>query len=106
MSNETLMENTIAGGQAECGEKSDAESESGDVSPFVLTPISFRSLVGHDDEVNACCFSPDWTKLVSGGDDCVVKVWDTRSGQPVHTLTSHKGRSGARYGRLSDDFEL
>lgn len=70
---------------------SGSESDNEDVSPIILTPISFRSLVGHDDEVNTCCFSPDWRKLVSGGDDCLVKVWSTRTGQPLHTLTKHKG---------------
>lgn len=72
-------------------EECDSESEDVDVSPFLLTPISFRSLIGHDDEVNTCCFSPDWTRLVSGGDDWVVKMWDTATGKPVYTLTSHKG---------------
>ena len=93
MSHETLTESSIAGELTEYREESESESDDGDISPFVLTPISFRSLVGHDDEVNTCCFSPDWTRLVSGGDDCVVKVWDTQSGQPVHTLTRHKGRN-------------
>lgn len=65
--------------------------DSEDVSPILLTPISFRSLVGHQDEVNTCCFSPDWSRLVSGGDDWLVKVWDTRSGKPVHSLANHKG---------------
>jgi WD40 repeat protein len=101
MSHETVMETVNGFSVAELTkdkEESDSESEDGDVSPFVLTPISFRSLVGHDDEVNACCFSPDWTRLVSGGDDWVVKVWDTHSGQPVYTLTSHKGEG--RDGRV------
>ena len=65
--------------------------DSDEVSALQLTPISFRSLVGHQDEVNTCCFSPDWSKLVSGGDDWLVKVWDTKSAEPLHTLTEHKG---------------
>lgn len=88
---QTLMENESSGELREANEECHSESDSGDISPFVLAPISFRSLVGHDDEVNACCFNPDWTRLVSGGDDWVVKVWDTLSGNPVHTLKSHKG---------------
>lgn len=77
---------------------SGSESDGSDVSPIVLTPINFRSLVGHKDEVNTCCFSPDWCKLVSGGDDCLVKVWDTQSGTPLHTLLHHKGMKSTHQG--------
>jgi WD40 repeat protein len=93
MSLEVSKKNVPEAKRVDEKEEIDTESEDGDVSPFVLTPISFRSLVGHDDEVNACCFSPDWSRLISGGDDWAVKVWDTSSGQPVYTLTSHKGEN-------------
>ena len=92
--NESFMKNVSEVTVVEEKDEIDSESEDSDVSPFVLTPISFRSLVGHDDEVNACCFSPNWTRLISGGDDCVVKVWDTSSGQPVFTLRNHTGTIG------------
>ena len=93
MSRESVLENISSAQFAEEGEDVDSESDDSDVSPFVLAPISFRSLVGHDDEVNTCSFSPDWRRLISGGDDCIVKVWNTRTGQPVFTLTSHKGEN-------------
>ena len=94
MSVETLMKDVNETKIVKEREGIDSGSEESEVSPFILTPISFRSLVGHDDEVNTCCFSPNWSRLISGGDDCVVKVWDTSSGQPVYTLTRHTGEIG------------
>ncbi|CAH3037389.1 unnamed protein product [Pocillopora meandrina] len=66
-------------------------NESGFVSPAELTKINFRSLIGHKDEVNTCAFSSDWSKIVTGGDDMLVKLWDTKTGKVLFTLDSHEG---------------
>jgi WD40 repeat protein len=36
-------------------------------------------------------WSPDGSKLVAGGDDHSVHVWDTDSGRKLHVLREHKG---------------
>jgi WD40 repeat protein len=36
-------------------------------------------------------WSPDGTRLLSGGGDGSVRVWDAVSGEPVHQLTGHSG---------------
>ncbi|QDT39372.1 WD domain, G-beta repeat [Stratiformator vulcanicus] len=35
------------------------------------------------------CFSPDGKRIVSGGGDWTLKVWDAESGQETLTLTGH-----------------
>ncbi|KAK3700235.1 hypothetical protein QZH41_014405, partial [Actinostola sp. cb2023] len=41
--------------------------------------------------VNTCAFSPDWSKVVTGGDDHLVKLWDSKTGKVLFTLEDHKG---------------
>lgn len=55
----------------------------GDRSMYIYD-IETKSVVlgvrGHDDDVNAVCFADQSSNvLFSGGDDCVIKVWDRRS---------------------------
>lgn len=38
-------------------------------------------LPGHHDRINAVAFSPDGSWLVSGGDDCTVRVWNVLTGR-------------------------
>ena len=48
-------------------------------------------LSGHIGGVNSVALSADGKKVVSGSDDNTVKIWDTDSGEVIHTL------SGDRY---------
>ncbi len=38
-------------------------------------------LPGHHDRINSVAFSPDGSWLVSGGDDCTVRVWNVLTGR-------------------------
>jgi WD40 repeat protein len=42
-----------------------------------------RRLVGHEKGVFAVAFTPDGKRLVSGGFDTVIKVWDAETGREV-----------------------
>jgi WD40 repeat protein len=47
------------------------------------------SLRGHADTVWAVAISPDGSRIASGGQDSIVKVWDSRSGRARLTLAGH-----------------
>jgi WD40 repeat protein len=53
-----------------------------------VEPITCR---GHTGLVTSLAFSPDGKRLVSGGEDEVVKLWDTGTGQEALTLPGHTG---------------
>jgi WD40 repeat protein len=38
-------------------------------------------LAGHQDRIGAICFSPDGSWLVSGADDCTIRVWNVLTGR-------------------------
>ena len=50
------------------------------------------AFVGHTAAVTDLALTPDGATLVTGGDDCSVRVWDARSGRQLHCAGSwHKG---------------
>src|SRR5262249_7931283 len=49
---------------------------------------------GHTDEVATLAFSPDGRRLVSGGKDSTIKVWDLTRGHEVRVLTPLSRISG------------
>jgi WD40 repeat protein len=52
-----------------------------------------QPLTGHAGVVRSVAFSPDGTRIVSGGGDNTVRVWDADTRQPVGApLTGHTDR--------------
>jgi WD40 repeat protein len=43
----------------------------------------------HRKIARAFCYSPDGNRIVTGGDDSCVRLWDTKSGNLMLTLTDH-----------------
>jgi len=57
--------------------------------PWAPTPGVHSSFQGHRFGVCSVAFSPDGTVLVTGSADSMVKLWSTRDGQCMQTLTGH-----------------
>ena len=51
-----------------------------------------RRLVGHTARVVKVAFSPDGSRLASGADDRIARVWETAEWKEVHTLKEHPDR--------------
>jgi len=45
-----------------------------------------KILIGHYDEVHAAAFSSDSEKVVSGGYDKTIKIWEVHSGRAIRTI--------------------
>ena len=46
------------------------------------------TLCGHTDNINSLKW--DWTKIVSGGQDCTVRIWDINSGICLKSADIHE----------------
>ncbi|KAJ3127712.1 POC1 centriolar protein A [Nowakowskiella sp. JEL0407] len=47
------------------------------------------TLEGHSVTVKAVAISPDGDRIVSGSDDQMVKIWDSKTGKEIRTLQGH-----------------
>jgi hypothetical protein len=56
-----------------------------------LLDSNHRTLHGHTGYVFGVAFSPDGERIVSGGEDNALKLWDAQTGQEVMTLKGHTG---------------
>jgi WD40 repeat protein/serine/threonine protein kinase len=56
---------------------------------YTLFNQNQRTLRGHTGPVHSVAFSPDGKRLVSGGYDGTVKVWDAQTGQETLSLKGH-----------------
>ena len=50
------------------------------------------TLRGHSGPVNSLAFSPDGSRLASGSDDNLVRLWNTTLGRPIADLEGHSNR--------------
>lgn len=53
--------------------------------------LLLQTLVGHDGAVITCACSPNGSTFLSGGEDGTLRLWDSRTGQPIWTLAGHAG---------------
>jgi RNA polymerase sigma factor (sigma-70 family) len=59
------------------------------------TPTGWKghaTLTGHQGAVRALRFTPDGSRLVSGGEDGRVRVWDVATARPIGTLHGSRAR--------------
>lgn len=59
----------------------------------VATGSFTKTLWGHVDLVFSVCFTHDGTRIVSGGSDRTVRIWDAETGDELHKLQGHTIRS-------------
>ena len=52
---------------------------------------ALRSVIGHSVSINSAAWSPDGTRIVSGGDDSTVRIWDAQTGESVGKYDGHIG---------------
>jgi WD40 repeat protein/tRNA A-37 threonylcarbamoyl transferase component Bud32 len=50
---------------------------------------NLATLSGHSGEVSCVAYSPDGTRLATGGKDQTLKIWDAATGKVLHTLKGH-----------------
>ena len=51
-----------------------------------------RDLAAHRQRVRAICFSPDGSRLATGGDDRRLRIWNVNSGEEVISLPNRSGK--------------
>jgi len=47
-----------------------------------------RTLRGHSESVRSCCYSPDGGKIISGGNDNLIIIWDCQNGTPLYKFVT------------------
>jgi WD40 repeat protein len=54
------------------------------------SPALVRTLTGHEDWVTAVAVAPDGRRVLSGGYDGTLRVWDLHAGQLLRTIAGHE----------------
>jgi Tol biopolymer transport system component len=49
-----------------------------------------RSLAGHKGAVMSVAYGPDGSRILSGGEDGTMKLWETETGRELRTFSGHK----------------
>lgn len=57
--------------------------------PWDNVPTPPGTLATHSGRTTALAWSPDGTMLATGGDDSIVRLWDTASAEPPRELVGH-----------------
>ena len=71
-------------------------TDSGALYTGVVARRDTLKIIETRDLVNSVAFSPDGARIVSGGADKTVRLWDAGTGQPLgEPLTGHAGRLSA-----------
>lgn len=52
-------------------------------------PVRATAQLGHDGSIEFLCWSPDGTRLATGGGDPTVFIWDTATGKLIARLVGH-----------------
>ncbi|MDJ0706991.1 MAG: FHA domain-containing protein [Leptolyngbyaceae cyanobacterium MO_188.B28] len=55
----------------------------------VVTHPDFQTFSGHKSPVQGMAFSPDNTRLASGGADTTIRLWDLEAGREIGQLAGH-----------------
>ena len=58
---------------------------------YTNTGKRLKTLTGHSKPIYDIVFSPDGRRLVSGGDDDTIRVWDTETGELRFPPIPHSG---------------
>ncbi len=76
-------------GQTGSGQTHSGQTHSGQMGN-VQTQHSLYTLTGHSRWVMAVAFSPDGTRVASGGLDDTIRLWNAQTGELLHVLTGHR----------------
>ncbi len=55
------------------------------------TTREIHRMSGHRGPVRSVAFSPDGTRLLSGGDDQTVRLWNAETGEEIRPMLGHQG---------------
>jgi WD40 repeat protein len=61
--------------------------------PILDSLLRQRFLLRHSTDLCCAAFSPDGSKIVSGSDDSIVRVWDSNTSKVIQELKGHTDRA-------------